>query len=179
MVQSPYSVGLISRGWKLGAGEAGEGNSSRQSVTKGGSSPKANRPVSLLHTIQTEMRKRLSILRVSEQKLYPIRKKMILLKHIQLRTLHFFSNPLELLLSRSSQKKKKEFFVHLTLCSGPSWTSKRQISLPFCTPKACSPLAGASLQAIVGRTPGNTVYLTILVVFIAEFRSSSIDTLLV
>ena len=176
MVQSPYSVGLISRGWKLGAGEAGEGNSSRQSVTKGGSSPKANRPVSLLHTIQTEMRKRL---RVSEQKLYPIRKKMILLKHIQLRTLHFFSNPLELLLSRSSQKKKKEFFVHLTLCSGPSWTSKRQISLPFCTPKACSPLAGASLQAIVGRTPGNTVYLTILVVFIAEFRSSSIDTLLV
>ena len=25
MVQSPYSVGLISRGWKLGAGEGGGG----------------------------------------------------------------------------------------------------------------------------------------------------------
>ena len=25
MVQSPYSVGLISRGWKLGAGEGGRG----------------------------------------------------------------------------------------------------------------------------------------------------------
>ena len=43
MVQSAYSVGLISRGWKLGVGEAGGGgDSSRQSVTKGGSSPKSN-----------------------------------------------------------------------------------------------------------------------------------------
>ena len=38
MVQSPYSVGLISRGWKLGAGEGGGGDSSQQSVTKGGCS---------------------------------------------------------------------------------------------------------------------------------------------